>query len=60
MESIVRDNIMDYFIRNQLLSTQLYGFLKGRNTMFQLLKIFDIWTDMLEEVGQIDVIYTDL
>ena len=36
------------------------GFLKGRNTMLQLIKIIDMWTDMLEEGGQMDVIYADL
>ena len=60
IESIVRDHIMDYFITNHLFSTQQYGFLKGRNTMLQLIKIIDMWTDMLEEGGQIDVIYADL
>jgi len=35
-----------------------YGFIKGRSTVLQLLRILDEWTEMLEG-GQIDVIYTD-
>ena len=36
------------------------GFIKGRSTSLQLLKILDKWTELLENGGQIDVIYTDL
>jgi len=51
---------MKHFLDNQLFSTQQYGFLKGRSTVIQLIKMFDVWTELLEEGGQIDVIYTDL
>ena len=33
---------------------------KGRNAIIQIMKRFDIWTEALEEGGQIDVIYTHL
>ena len=59
LESVVRDHIMAHFVDNQLFSTQQFGFLKGRNTVLQLLKMLDLWTESLEEGGQIDVIYTD-
>ena len=36
------------------------GFIKGRSTSLQLLQILDKWTELLENGGQIDVIYTDL
>jgi len=36
------------------------SFIKGRSTaVIQLLRILDDWTEMLEEGGQIDLIYTD-
>ena len=41
MVSIVRDIIMDNFLSNDLLSTNQYGFIKGRSTVIQLLKIMD-------------------
>jgi len=50
---------MLHFLDNHLFSTQQYGFLKGRNTVIQLVTMLDIWTEALEEGGQIDVIYTD-
>lgn len=36
------------------------GLSTGRSTTTQLLHIMDIWTECLENGGQIDVIYTDL
>ena len=60
MESIISDNIKDHFIVNGLFSNKQYGFIKGRSTVLQLLKVLDKWTECLETGGQIDVIYTDL
>ena len=60
MESIIRDHILKYFKDNKLFSFKQYGFLKGRSTVSQLLKILDDITSMLESGGQVDVIYTDL
>ena len=60
LESVIRDNILNHFFTNNLFSNKQHGFLKGRSTVTQLLKILDEWTERLEEGGQIDVIYTDL
>jgi len=60
LESIIRDHLFDYFISNNLLSNKQYGFIKGRSTTLQLLKVLDEWSEMLEHGGQIDVLYTDL
>lgn len=60
LESIIRDNIIRHFIKNNLFSSKQFGFIKGRSTVTQLLEILDKWTDWLESGGQIDVIYTDL
>ena len=57
LESILRDNIIKHFVKNNLFSTKQFGFIKGRSTVTQLLKILDKWTDWLESGGQIDVIY---
>jgi len=40
----------------------MHGFIKGRSTVLQLLKIMDDWTaqlDSLDSGGQVDVVYTD-
>lgn len=60
MESIIRDNITAHLISNKVFSKKQFGFIKGRSTVLQLLKVMDIWTESLESGGQIDVIYTDL
>jgi hypothetical protein len=59
MESLIRDNIMKYLIENSLLNNKQYGFVKGRSTMLQLLHMLDVWTNYLDNGGQIDAIYTD-
>jgi Reverse transcriptase (RNA-dependent DNA polymerase) len=60
MESIVRDKIMKYFIENGLFTEKQFGFLRGRSTVTQLLQILDHWTELLENGGRVDVVYTDL
>ena len=59
MESLIRDQVMQFFMHHKLFSSCQYGFINGRSTMLQLLKIMDEWTSSLEAGGQIDVIYTD-
>ena len=39
-------------------STQ-YGFISGRSTTLQLLRVLDEWTKILESGDSIDVIYMD-
>ena len=59
MESIIRDDILNYFLDNGLFSKTQYGFIRGRSTVLQLLKIMDDWTYILDQGKQIDAIYTD-
>ena len=54
MESIIRDHVMQYFLDNNFFSSKQYGFLKGRSTVLQLLKIVDEWTLHLDTGGQIE------
>ena len=59
MESIIKDEIFSFLMENNLLSQTQFGFIKGRSTVLQLLKVLDEWTESLQSGGQIDVIYTD-
>jgi len=59
LESLIRDHVMHYLLRNNLLSSKQYGFIKGRSTHLQLLQMLDKWTEYLENGRQIDAIYTD-
>ena len=60
LESIIRDHIVQFFFSNNLFSKKQYGFIKGRSTVQQLLKVLDDWTEKLDNGGRIDVLYTDL
>ena len=59
MESIIRDSILEYMKNNKLISEKQFGFLAGRSTILQLLKVIDEWTEILDRGGTIDVIYCD-
>ena len=56
LESIIRDAIVEYMKENLLFSGKQFGFIGGRSTSLQLLKVLDRWTEMLDCV---DVIYCD-
>ena len=59
MEEIIRDTITVHVKENELLSIYQFGFVKGRSTVLQLLKVLDTWTETLDNGGCIDVIYCD-
>lgn len=59
LESIIRDQVMHYFMSNNLFTKNQFGFIKGRSVMLQLLNIVDDWVSIFDSGGQIDVIYTD-
>ena len=58
-ESILKDHIMNHFMSNNLFSSRQYGFIKGREVVLQLLNIINDWIDVIDNGGQIDIIYTD-
>jgi len=58
LESIIRDHIVQFFVSNVLFSNEQYGFIIGRSTVQQFLKVLDEWTEKLENGGRIDVLYT--
>ena len=59
LESIVREQLIDYLKKNKLFSNKQFGFLGGRSTTLQLLKVLDNWTDILDRGGSIDAVYFD-
>jgi hypothetical protein len=60
MESIIRDNIMEYMKTNKYFSDKQFGFLPGRSTVLQLLKMLDTWTEALDNGDVIEVLYLDI
>ena len=59
MEEIITDTITVHMKENELLSKYQFGFVKGRSTVLQLLKVLDTWTETLDNGGCIGVIYCD-
>ena len=60
MESLVREEIIQHMKINITSSAKKqFGFPPGRSTVLQLLIVLDIWTDILENRGGIEVVYCD-
>lgn len=59
METLVRDDIMLHLKKWKLISRRQYGFVTGRSTVLQLLKVMDKWTATLDEGLALDVVYCD-
>ena len=59
MEKLVRKKIVDHMTEYSLFSRQQFGFIKGRSTTLQLLKVLDSWTEIIDQGGQLDVVYMD-
>jgi hypothetical protein len=57
MEKLVRVIIVNHMIKNELFSNKQFGFISGRSTTLQLLRVMDEWTEILDHGGQIDSIY---
>lgn len=59
LESLVKDKIMVYMLDKDLFSNRQFGFISGRSTCLQLLKVIEDWTDIMDKGGQIDCVYFD-
>ena len=59
LESIVRDHVIGHMVDNKLFSKKQFGFISGRSTTLQLIYVLNIWTEILDQGGELDVIYCD-
>lgn len=59
LESILRESIFEHMSQNGLITDCQHGFMKGRSCVTQLLEIMDMWTRVLDQSGNIDVVYLD-
>lgn len=59
LESLIKDALMNHFKKNNLLDNRQYGFMGGRSTTIQLMKLLDEWTEAIDRGEEVDVIYTD-
>ena len=59
MEKIVRKAVMAHLQENEIVTSEQHGFISGRSCMTQLLEAMDTWTEVLDDHGSVDIIYTD-
>ena len=62
METIIRDNVLQFTLSNNIISNNQYGFLPGRSTCVQILDCHYDWRRVLDvgDVGEvIDVVLVD-
>ena len=51
LKTIVRESIVNHMKVHKLYSNKQFGFISGRSTVLQLLKVLDRWTKILDEGG---------
>ena len=59
MESIIKQDIVKYFMEKNLFSNKQHGFISGRSTTTQLLKFIDHCLQVYATGGAMDVVYLD-
>ena len=59
MEKLVRKARMDHLKKNDTVTREQHGFVSGRSCITHLLEVMDSWTEVVNEGGSVDVIYTD-
>ena len=59
LESIVKDKIIDYLGKFNLIKTSQHGFSNGRSWLTNLLDFFEVATKNVDEGNPVDLIYLD-
>ena len=59
MESVIKDQMMDFLLSNNLISKHQHGFLSGKSTCTQLLESLQDWIVALRAKSCVDVVYID-
>jgi len=59
LESIIREHLVDHMLKNALFTDKQYGFIGGRSTALQLLRVLDEWSEAIDEGKDVDVVYMD-
>ena len=59
MEKLVRDQLLSHFDKNDLLTNKQYGFISGRSTTIQLIRVLEEWTEALDAGVGVDCVYMD-
>ena len=60
LEAIIKDELMQYFKRENLLPICQHGFRSSHSCVTQLLQAVNDWSLALESSNSVDVVYLDL
>ena len=60
MEKLIRKGIVDHMDKFGLFSNRQFGFMGGRSTSLQLLKVLENWTKVIDDGGIVHAVYMDL
>ncbi|XP_076039000.1 uncharacterized protein LOC143024116 [Oratosquilla oratoria] len=56
MESLLWEEVIRHMKENKLFSEKQFGFISGRSTTLQLIKVLDDWTEAIDEGLAVDVV----
>lgn len=59
MESIIKKQVLDYFLSKSIISKHQHGFLSRHSTQSQMLECINDWTLSIHNCYSVDVIYVD-
>ena len=59
LETLIRDHMMAFLVKNKLINTSQHGFLKARSCLTNLLCFFEEITKLVDDGSPVDVIYLD-
>jgi len=59
MESLIKEKLVEYLEKNDLLTDKQHGFRSGRSCLTNLLEAFEAWTKALDDGYGVEVIYLD-
>lgn len=59
MERLVRDHIIEHFQKNKFFTEKQYGFITGRSTSIQLIRVLEEWTEAVDKGQGVDCVYMD-
>jgi hypothetical protein len=60
MERIVKEEITEFLLRENVISKNQHGFLRKRSTQTQLLECLNDWTQIIDAHEYVDVLYIDI
>ena len=55
MESLIRDNLLDYTESNKIITKHQHGFMQHRSCLTNLLETLEAWTEALDKRLGVDV-----